>query len=178
MYLRKMSPSTTCLYSAASMWPRSLSAAAQSFSSKPRLAPLPFCRVFFVRAIRYFLGHRLRKPQDYLRLRANDPGPQVANRMLSKGVKKPFALLLLLAGRLHGPLELFKHRDNGLFAVRAVFRIRRVERDRATPESAIPGAQVEVVLAVTAGISGGGLVDEAAALYRFVSRHVQLTLFQ
>ena len=38
MYLRKMRPRTTCLYSAASMWPRSLSAAAQSLSSKPRLA--------------------------------------------------------------------------------------------------------------------------------------------
>src|SRR3989442_1161294 len=40
MYFRKIRPSTTCLYSAASMWPRSLSAAAHSFCSKPRLAPL------------------------------------------------------------------------------------------------------------------------------------------
>ena len=32
MYLRKMRPRTTCLYSAASMWPRSLSAAAQSLA--------------------------------------------------------------------------------------------------------------------------------------------------
>src|SRR3954470_11716020 len=38
MYLRKMRPRTTFLYSEASMWPRSLSAAAQSLSSKPRLA--------------------------------------------------------------------------------------------------------------------------------------------
>ena len=41
MYLRKMSPSTTCLYSAASMLPRSVSAAAQRVVSKPR-GPEPF----------------------------------------------------------------------------------------------------------------------------------------
>ena len=41
MYFRKISPSTTCLYSAASMLLRSLSAASQSLASKPRLAPLP-----------------------------------------------------------------------------------------------------------------------------------------
>jgi len=39
-------PSTTCLYSAASMCPRSLSAASQSLASKPRLAALPL--VLFV----------------------------------------------------------------------------------------------------------------------------------
>ena len=38
MYLRKIRPSTTCLYSAASMLLRSLSAVAQSLASKPRLA--------------------------------------------------------------------------------------------------------------------------------------------
>ena len=38
MYLRKMRPRTTCLYSAASMLLRSLSAASQSLASKPRLA--------------------------------------------------------------------------------------------------------------------------------------------
>ena len=38
MYLRKISPSTTCLYSAASMLLRSLSAAAQSLASKPTMA--------------------------------------------------------------------------------------------------------------------------------------------
>ncbi len=38
MYLRKISPRTTCLYSAASMLLRSASAAAQSLASKPRLA--------------------------------------------------------------------------------------------------------------------------------------------
>src|SRR2546430_16167688 len=38
MYLRKMRPSTTCLYSAASMLLRSLSAACQSLASKPMLA--------------------------------------------------------------------------------------------------------------------------------------------
>ena len=38
MYLRKMRPRTTCLYSAASMFDRSLSAASQSLASKPRLA--------------------------------------------------------------------------------------------------------------------------------------------
>jgi hypothetical protein len=41
MYLRKMRPRTTYFYCEASMWPRSLSAAAQSLSSKPRLAPEP-----------------------------------------------------------------------------------------------------------------------------------------
>ena len=38
MYLRKIRPRTTCLYSAASMLLRSLSAASQSLASKPRLA--------------------------------------------------------------------------------------------------------------------------------------------
>src|SRR5207237_2416518 len=38
MYLRKMRPRTTCLYSAASMLLRSLSAASQSLASKPILA--------------------------------------------------------------------------------------------------------------------------------------------
>ena len=38
MYLRKMSPRTTCLYSAASMLLRSASAACQSLASKPTLA--------------------------------------------------------------------------------------------------------------------------------------------
>ena len=40
MYLRKIRPRTTCLYSAASMLLRSLSAAGQSLASKPRSAPL------------------------------------------------------------------------------------------------------------------------------------------
>ena len=38
MYLRKIRPRTTCLYSAASMLLRSLSAASQSLASKPMLA--------------------------------------------------------------------------------------------------------------------------------------------
>ena len=38
MYLRKMRPRTTCLYSAVSMLFRSLSAVSQSLASKPRLA--------------------------------------------------------------------------------------------------------------------------------------------
>src|SRR5581483_2964256 len=38
MYLRKMRPRTTCLYSAASMLLRRASAAAHSFASKPRFA--------------------------------------------------------------------------------------------------------------------------------------------
>ena len=38
MYLRKIRPRTTCLYSAASMLLRSLSAASQSLASKPRFA--------------------------------------------------------------------------------------------------------------------------------------------
>ena len=42
MYLRKIRPRTTCLYSAASMLLRSLSAASQSLASKPRLAELLF----------------------------------------------------------------------------------------------------------------------------------------
>ena len=51
MYFRKISPSTTCLYSAASMLLRSLSAASQSFASNPRVAPLPFSAFVFVRAM-------------------------------------------------------------------------------------------------------------------------------
>src|SRR4029079_8857184 len=49
MYLRKISPRTTCLYSAASMLLRRASAACQSFASNPRfalahaLAPRPLC---------------------------------------------------------------------------------------------------------------------------------------
>lgn len=53
MYFKKISPSTTCLYSAASMLLRSLSAASQSVASNPRLAPLPldfFARFFFATA--------------------------------------------------------------------------------------------------------------------------------
>ena len=42
MYLRKIRPRTTCLYSAASMLLRSASAAAQSLASKPRLAVVSF----------------------------------------------------------------------------------------------------------------------------------------
>ena len=42
MYLRKMRPRTTCLYSAASMLLRSLSAASQSLASKPMLAEVFF----------------------------------------------------------------------------------------------------------------------------------------
>jgi hypothetical protein len=54
--VRKISPSTTCLYSAASMLLRSLSAASQSLASKPMVAvePLPFAResvLVFVRAM-------------------------------------------------------------------------------------------------------------------------------
>jgi hypothetical protein len=40
MYLRKMRPRTTCLYAAASMLLRSLSAESQSFASKPKGASL------------------------------------------------------------------------------------------------------------------------------------------
>jgi hypothetical protein len=38
MYFKKIKPSTTCLYSAASILLRSLSAVSQSFCSKPMLA--------------------------------------------------------------------------------------------------------------------------------------------
>src|SRR5437867_13178423 len=45
MYFRNNSPRTTCLYSAASMLLRNLSAAFQSLSSKPRFAPFELgCR--------------------------------------------------------------------------------------------------------------------------------------
>ena len=43
MYLRKISPRTTCLYSAASMLLRRPSAICQSLDSKPRLAPVVLC---------------------------------------------------------------------------------------------------------------------------------------
>src|SRR3989442_12729782 len=42
MYLRKIRPRRTCLYSAASMLLRRASAAAQSFASKPKLAAESF----------------------------------------------------------------------------------------------------------------------------------------
>ena len=42
MYFRKISPRTTCLYSAASMLLRILSAASQSLASNPRFAPVSF----------------------------------------------------------------------------------------------------------------------------------------
>src|SRR5437870_1869420 len=58
MYLRKIRPRTTCLYSAASMLERSLSAASQSFASKPSVAPLVVdffvrfpCRVFAAKRV-------------------------------------------------------------------------------------------------------------------------------
>src|SRR6202011_5668601 len=41
MYFKKMRPRTTCLYSAASMLLRNLSAASHSLASKPTLAELP-----------------------------------------------------------------------------------------------------------------------------------------
>ena len=40
LYFRKIRPSTTCLYSAASTCPCSLSTAAQGFCPNPRLASL------------------------------------------------------------------------------------------------------------------------------------------
>lgn len=42
MYFKKIRPSTTCLYSAASMLLRSLSAVSQSLASNPRFAAVPF----------------------------------------------------------------------------------------------------------------------------------------
>src|SRR5437879_538363 len=61
MYLRKMRPRTTCLYSAASRLPRSLSAVAQRVTSKPREVPLAGERLVVVtRAIgRYCLSANL-----------------------------------------------------------------------------------------------------------------------
>ncbi len=52
IYFRKISPSTTDLYSAASRCPRSLSAACQSSFSMPSVAPLPF----FAFALPFFFG--------------------------------------------------------------------------------------------------------------------------
>src|SRR5467141_4048838 len=53
MYLRKIRPRTTCLYSAASMLLRRASAAAQSFASRPSVALGSWVVVpsFFLRAI-------------------------------------------------------------------------------------------------------------------------------
>src|SRR5437870_8481540 len=48
MYLRKISPRTTCLYSAASMLLRRASAAAHSLASKPSVAPLEPFAVFLL----------------------------------------------------------------------------------------------------------------------------------
>jgi len=48
MYFRKMSPRTTCLYSAASMEPRRALAAAHSRASKPRVAEVITEVVLFV----------------------------------------------------------------------------------------------------------------------------------
>jgi hypothetical protein len=61
MYLRKISPRTTCLYSEASMWPRNLSAAAHNFCSNPRFAPFEDFALF-VR----FLGHKSMKQSSLL----------------------------------------------------------------------------------------------------------------
>src|SRR5439155_11130070 len=47
MYFKKISPRTTCLYSAASMLLRSASAACQSLASKPRFAPVSFAEDCF-----------------------------------------------------------------------------------------------------------------------------------
>ena len=47
MYLRKISPSTTCLYSAASMLDRKASAARHSSLSNPTLAPVFFALLLF-----------------------------------------------------------------------------------------------------------------------------------
>ena len=52
MYLRKIRPRTTCLYSAASMLLRSASAACQSWASKPTVAPLALSAAFFGFGIR------------------------------------------------------------------------------------------------------------------------------
>ncbi len=54
----------TCLYAAASMWPQSLSAAAQSVVSKPRLAPL-LLFAFLVLRLAVFLRAML-TPDDVL----------------------------------------------------------------------------------------------------------------
>ena len=46
MYLRKIRPRTTCLYSAASMW-RAACRRPATFLLKPRLASLPFLAAAF-----------------------------------------------------------------------------------------------------------------------------------
>src|SRR4051812_33539867 len=48
MYFRKIRPSTTCLYSDGSRFPRSLSAARNISASKPRLAPFGLALPFFL----------------------------------------------------------------------------------------------------------------------------------
>lgn len=60
--LERFRPRTTCLYSAASMLLRSLSAASQSLASNPRLAPLPLA--FF--SVAAFFLPILSKP-DFVR---------------------------------------------------------------------------------------------------------------
>ena len=57
MYFRKMRPSTTCLYSAASMLFRNASAVAQSFASNPRFAAVSVLVDLVLVAIRSYIHH-------------------------------------------------------------------------------------------------------------------------
>src|SRR2546425_3809119 len=58
MYFMKIRPRTTCLYSAASRLPRSLSAVAQSVASKPRAEPLVHFPVLIFGTLRMVLAAR------------------------------------------------------------------------------------------------------------------------
>src|SRR5712692_7756012 len=62
--LRKIRPSTTCLYSEASMWPRILSAACHSFCSNPRFAPLALDELERFFAISLLIGVVYYRPTE------------------------------------------------------------------------------------------------------------------
>src|SRR3990170_4865689 len=88
MYFRKMRPRTTCLYSAASMLSRSLSAACQSLASKPSTAPLgPFrpLPAFAFRAIKFpskvFLGQLQLSLPDHPAAKGVQLGPGQLRRL-------------------------------------------------------------------------------------------------
>src|SRR5947207_2236350 len=87
MHLRKMRPRTTCLYSAASMLLRNLSAASQSLASKPMLAELlkvvllDFARAIFGgRKLRNFFPVSRGKEQEH----SEDPPPSCSSRTLAR----------------------------------------------------------------------------------------------
>src|SRR5436190_10623761 len=81
MYLRKIRPRTTCLYSAASMLLRRASAAAHSLASRPTVAPLePFAAFLLVGGIARLLLSPSEPGSDYFKDRpdAHAAGPAPA----------------------------------------------------------------------------------------------------